>query len=130
MRAYRAFALFLSLACCAVLAAFAESPTPLHLHGGVGHLSVRSKVGGEQHDAYMLELEAGRTVRIALSARGGKASFSVCNSDNYSDAEPVGFGKRSPDGKSWTGEIPVRKVYYVYVTAYPEARYTLSLWVK
>ncbi len=126
----RELALFLLLACCTALQAAAQPPTKLHLRGGVGHISIRGQVGGEEHDGYSLELEAGRTVNVALSARGGRASFKVCDSDNFAETGPVAFGQQSSDGKSWKGEIPVRKRYYIYVVAYPEARYTLSLWVK
>ena len=133
MRTHRCFSLVLSLALSPVLlflagaTATAEAPTPLHLKGKVGHVTVRGSIGGEQHDAYSFHPEAGRTVRVTIASRGGKVNFSVCDSDNYSDAEPVTFGRRAEDGRSWEGVIPAGKVYYIYVTAYPEARYTLSV---
>jgi hypothetical protein len=127
---FRVAVLFFILSCCSYAYAFAQAPKPITLNGGTGHISVRGKVGGEEHDAYMLKLEAGRSVRIALSSTGGKASLKFCDSDDFSGSAPVAFGKRSPDGKSWTGRIPAQHMYYIYIVAHPEARYILSLWVK
>ena len=130
MRSFLQFALALSLAVAFAMRGFAEQPTRLKFKNGVGRVAVKGKVGGEQHDAYAVELESGRTIRVAISSPKGKVSFSVCDSDNYSDAEPVKFGKRSSDSKSWEGVVSVTRVYYLYVTAYPEARYTLLLEAK
>ena len=118
------------LAVAFALSAFAELPVQLKFKTGVGRIAVKGQVGGEQHDAYAIEFTSGRTIRVAISSRKGKVSFTVCDSDHYSDAEPVKFGRRSADGKSWEGLVPVTKVYYIYVTAYPEAEYTLLLDAK
>ena len=124
------FALSLLISGVPVRTVSAQPPAPLHLRGGVGHISVRGQVGGEEHDGYLVELEANRAVKITLVAKGGRAKFKLCDSDNFFETGPVPFGKTSPNGRSWTGTIPVRKLYYIYVVAYPDARYTLSLWVK
>ncbi len=91
---------------------------------------MKGRVGGEQHDTYAVELPFGRQIRVAISSPKGKVNFSVCESGNYSDAEPVKFGKRATDGKSWEGLIPATGVYYIFVTAYPEAEYTLLIEMK
>jgi len=122
--------LALLLALWTVKPAFTETPMMLKLKNGVGRLVVKGEVSGEQHDTYAIELESGRTIRITVSSKKGKVNFSVCDSDEYSTAEPVTFGKRSADSESWEGVIPVAKIYYIYVTAYPEAKYTLLLQAK
>lgn len=61
-------AISILLALCAALAGAAEDHTRLHLANGVGRVTVRGQVGGEQHDGYSLELPAGRIVKVSLSA--------------------------------------------------------------
>jgi hypothetical protein len=111
----------------ATIAVSADQPTRLQLKKGAARISIKGNVGGEQHDTYSVELRSGQTIRVSVSATVGKVNLSVCESGDYAEAEPVQFGKRSGDGKSWEGLIPSTKVYYLYVTAYPEAEYRLIL---
>jgi hypothetical protein len=130
MRRFLQFALALAVALTLAIPGSAEELTRLKFKPGASRIAVKGRVGGEQHDAYAVELPFGRQTRVAISSPKGKVNFSVCQSGNYSDAEPVKFGKRSPDGKSWEGLIPAMGTYYIFVTAYPEAEYTLLIEMK
>ena len=82
---------------------------------------VRGFIGGEAHDSYEFHVKAGRKVTITITSKGNRASFSVSNAEF---GEPVSFGKDSNGGRTWTGTIPETGVYFISVTAHPQARYT------
>lgn len=85
---------------------------------------VRGSIGGEAHDSYVFHVKAGRAVTIRITSQGKLAAFSVSKSEF---GEPVGFGKETNGGRTWTGTIPETGVYFISVTAHPQARYTLSV---
>ena len=84
----------------------------------------RGFIGGEAHDSYEFHVKAGRKVTVTITSQGNRASFSVSNAEF---GEPVGFGKGSNGGRTWTGTIPETGVYFISVIAHPQARYTLRV---
>ena len=95
--------------------------------------AVKSTVGGEAHDSYVIRAPKGRmmTVRISWRPEGeNNASFTVSESANFFGAEQVSFGKVSGDGKHWTGKIPRTRDYFIYVVAHPTADYVLRVSLK
>jgi hypothetical protein len=94
---------------------------------------VRSTIGGESHDSYVIRASKGKTITVKLSWRQEEenhAQFTVSDMPGFFGAEPVAFGKEAEDGKRWTGKIPKTANYYIYVVAHPIARYTLRVTVK
>ena len=94
---------------------------------------VRSIIGGESHDSYVIRAAKGKTMTVQISWRregDNEASFSVSDMPGFFGAEPVTFGVESKDGKRWTGKIPKTANYYIYVVAHPIARYTLRVTIK
>lgn len=85
---------------------------------------VRGFIGGESHDSYVFHVRAGRKVTVRITSRGNRAGFSVSTSEF---GEPVSFGKETDGGMTWSGTIPQTGVYFISVTAHPQARYTLKV---
>ena len=81
-------------------------------------------IGGESHDSYVFHVRAGRKVTVRITSRANRAGFSVSTSEF---GEPVSFGKETDGGMTWTGTIPQTGVYFISVTAHPQARYTLKV---
>ncbi len=95
--------------------------------------TVRGFIGGESHDRYVIRVRKGRTLKVSISwtpEADNKASFSVSDSLDFSNGEPVKFGTASDDGTSWTGVIPKTGDYYIDVIAHPSAHYTLRVKIK
>jgi hypothetical protein len=42
----------------------------------------------------------------------------------------IGLGKKSDHGKSWNCKASKAGIYYIYVTAHPEAHYILRVTAK
>ena len=95
--------------------------------------TVRGFIGGESHDFYVIRARKGETLIVRLSWRregDNQASFSVIDSPDYYNKEPVKFGTESDNGKRWVGRIPRSGSYYIDVVAHPSARYTLRITVR
>jgi len=86
--------------------------------------TVQGFIGGEGHDSYVFHVRAGRKVTVRITSRGNRAGFSVSTSEF---GDPVSLGKETNEGKTWTGTIPQTVVYFISVTAHPQARYTLRV---
>ena len=86
--------------------------------------TVQGFIGGESHDSYVFHVKAGRKVTVRITSRGNRAAFSVSTSEF---GEPVNFGKETSGGRTWTGTIPQTGVYFISVTAHPQARYRLRV---
>ncbi|XZF16438.1 hypothetical protein ACTHGU_09875 [Chitinophagaceae bacterium MMS25-I14] len=90
---------------------------------------VKGFIGGESHDSYVLKAAAGKTVTISIAYKKqdeqNHAEFTVSKSKDFFSADP--YGHASADGLSWKGKIPKAGRLYIYVTAYPEAHYTLKV---
>ena len=86
--------------------------------------AVRGFIGGEAHDSYEFHVKGGRKVTVTITSKGNHASFGVSKEEF---GEPVSFGKESNEGRTWTGTIPETGVYFISVTAHPQARYTLRV---
>jgi hypothetical protein len=89
-------------------------------------------IGGESHDSYVVRARKGQTLTLSLSWKRedeNRASFTVSESPDFSSA-PAKFGKGSHEDTKWTGKVPRTGNYYVYVVAYPSARYTLKASLK
>jgi hypothetical protein len=85
---------------------------------------VRGFIGGEAHDSYHFHAKAGRKVTVRITSQNNRAGFAVSTSEF---GEPVSFGKSADAGRTWTGTIPQTNVYFISVTAHPQARYTLRV---
>jgi len=83
---------------------------------------VKSFIGGESHDSYVLHLRAGRKLSVRIRSTANRAQFTVSTSEF---GEQVSFGKFN--GETWTGTIPETGVYFISVVAHPDARYTLRV---
>lgn len=91
---------------------------------------VKGDIGGESHDSYVIKARKGQvmTVQIAWRRKGdNRAEFTVSESSDFFNAEPVKFGKSSNHEARWSGKIAKAQDYYIYVTGHPEAHYTLKV---
>ena len=94
-------------------------------------------VGGESHDSYSIHARKGQTLTVQIAWKlehdegisDNHAEFWVGDSPDYGSGV-VKFGRKSDNGKTLTGKIPRTGIYYIYVTAYPTADYTLKVTVK
>lgn len=91
---------------------------------GTKDATVQGFIGGESHDSYVFHVRAGRKVTVRITSRGKRAGFSVSTSEF---GEPVDFGKETNGGMTWIGTIPQTSVYFISVTAHPQARYRLRV---
>lgn len=85
---------------------------------------IRGFIGGEAHDSYVFHVRAGRKVTVRITSTRNRAGFSVSSTEF---GEAVSFGKETDGGKTWSGTIPQTGVYFISVTAHPQARYTLRV---
>ncbi len=95
--------------------------------------TARGTIGGESHDSYVVRAQRGKTLVVQISWQkdgDNRAEFSISRSANFFSASPVNFGTESSGGKVWTGKIPQTGNYYIYVTGFPTARYTLRVRYK
>lgn len=83
---------------------------------------VKSVIGGESHDSYVLHLRAGRKLSVTIRSTANRAQFTVSTSEF---GEQVSFGKFT--NNTWTGTIPETGVYFIAVLAHPTANYTLRV---
>ena len=93
--------------------------------------TVRSVIGGESHDFYVIRARKGQTMTVQISwRREGEnfAQFSVKDTPEFD--HDVEFGKESAGGKKWSGKIPRTGDYYIDVVGHPIANYTLRVTVK
>lgn len=91
---------------------------------------VKGIIGGESHDSYVIKARKGQimTVHITWRRKGdNRAEFTVSESDDFFNAEPVEFGKSPNHDERWRGKITKTRDYYIYVTGHPEAHYTLKV---
>ena len=94
---------------------------------------VKGFIGGESHDSYVIRAGKGRTMIVKIACRregDNRAEFTITESHNFFDSEPVKFGKESDKSRRWTGKIPRTGNYYIYVAGHPAAHYTLKLSVN
>lgn len=92
--------------------------------------TVRSTIGGESHDSYVIKARRGQRMTVRISWRqeaDNQASFTISRSPDFRSAEPVSFGGESNNGKQWSGRIPESGNYYIYVTAHPVVTYVLRV---
>jgi hypothetical protein len=95
--------------------------------------AAKGLIGGESHDSYVIHLRRGQTIMVRISWRreaDNRAEFTVSESADFFKGEPVGFGKRSADGKRFEGRIPRTGNYYVYVVGHPTVQYVLRVAVR
>lgn len=95
--------------------------------------TVKGFIGGESHNSYVIRARKGQTMTVKISWQhkdDNRAEFSVSESDNFFNSEPITFGESSDEGKRWSGKIPKTGDYYIYVVAHPTANYTLKVTVK
>jgi hypothetical protein len=95
--------------------------------------ATQGSVGGDSHSSYVVRARKGQTLTVQLSwrrERTNSAELMVRQSGDFFNPEPVEFGKASDDGRRWTGKIPKTGDYYIYVIAYPSARYIVRVTAK
>jgi hypothetical protein len=120
------FAIFL----CAPCVARAQPPTPKKRLRAPA--TVRSLVGGESTDRYVIRARKGQTMTVRISWKKEKdfdnsASFSISSESEITATLP---GQDSDGGKRWTGKIPRTGDYLIEVVAHPHAHYTLRVTVR
>lgn len=116
------------LGCIGVASAQTEHPKRLH-----SPATIHATIGGEAHHSYVIHARKGATITVRISWRhqeDNRAEFSVSKSRNFNNSSPLGFGKESNGGKTWTGRSPSTRDYYIFVVAHPLADYTLRVVVK
>lgn len=109
-------------------AAQVDTPPAKRLRGSA---TVRGDIGGESHDSYVIHARKGQRMTVRISWRresDNRAEFSVSETPDF--GAQVEFGRESDSGRMWSGRIPRTGDYHIHVTAYPTARYTLSVTVK
>jgi hypothetical protein len=83
-------------------------------------------IGGESIAHYVFHARKGQVLHINFTWKhedDNRAEFSVSRSaQNFKT-----FGHFTGGGKNWTGKAPRAGNYYIDVTAFPMARYTLRL---
>ena len=96
-------------------------------------VAVKGHIGGEAHDSFVIWANNRRRMTVEISWRrkdNNKANFVVSYSSNFFDGEQVDFGGESYEGDRWTGIVPKSGKYYIYVTAHPDAKYTLKVTIE
>ncbi len=96
-------------------------------------VKVKSTIGGEAHDSYVIRVKRGQTLKIQTSWKGNRArnvNFFVTKSADFFKSDEVIRGRETKDGKNWVLKMPETGDYYIYVTAYPTAEYTIKASVK
>jgi hypothetical protein len=105
----------------------------IQLPKGLGTEVVEGFIGGESHDSYVLEIQAGRTLSLRLGIDekekedGSEASFSVSLEEF---GEGVDFGSESDGGLYWEGKVTATSDYFISVVAHPSAHYKLTVTAK
>lgn len=105
------------------------SPPKKRLKSGV---AVKSTIGGESHDSYVISVKKGQILKVKISWKGNlrrNAEFFVSKSPDFFAGKPI-RGRETSDGKNWQYKIRESGDYYIYVTAYPTADYILTATVK
>ena len=112
---------------------------------GQGHIqrlrspaTVKGFIGGESHDSYVVRAREGQIMSVQIYWRrehkkelgDNQAEFFVSELPDFGGDGQVKFGKASDKGKRWSGKIPKRGNYYIYVTAHPAAHYTRRVTVR
>lgn len=100
--------------------------------------TVRSFIGGESHNSYVIRARKGQTLTVQISWRrehdadigDNHAEFWVGELPDFDGNGEVKFGKESDEGTRWSGRIPKTGDYYIYVMAHPTAHYTLRITAK
>lgn len=106
--------------------------------------TARGVIGGESHDSYVIRARKGQTMTLQISSRpvpedkqepvenhgDNPAGFWVGELPGFDGNGYVRFGKKSNQGKRWRGKIPKTRNYYIYVSAFPTAQYTLRVTVQ
>ncbi len=122
---------YLPLLLVVLLAGFTRAQTDSHsMKQILGSARVIGFIGGESHDRYLIHLQKGQKliVQLVWKLENNTADFTLSKSGNFENATPVQFGVFSTQPTRWVGVIPQSANYFLYVTAYPTAEYTL--WVK
>ncbi len=92
----------------------------------VSSVVIPGLVGGESHDAYVIRVEKGQTLKVQVTSKQNQAFLTVSQTPVFENAEPVQLGVSS--SQRFVGKILQSGDYYLYVVAYPSAEY--KLWLK
>jgi hypothetical protein len=107
-----------------------DSTPKVRLKNGV---TVNSTIGGEAHASYFIRVKKGQTLKVQTSWTGNRdfnVKFFVSKSADFFSSDPPIRGLETYDGKNWQYKIKKTGYYYIYVTAYPTADYTIKATVK
>lgn len=95
---------------------------------------VKGLIGGESHNSYVIRARKGQIMTVKISWRhevsssgANHAEFFVGEKPDFDGGAQVEFGKERRNGREWIRLIPRSADYYIYVNAYPTARYTLTV---
>lgn len=104
-----------------------EDRTPRRLRSPA---TVRSFIGGESTDNYVIRARRGQTLIVRVSWRREGDNIVSFRVDDASTGEEVPLGKESQNGRRWVGRIPKTGDYEISVGAHPTAQYTLRVTLK
>jgi hypothetical protein len=98
---------------------------------------VKGFIGGESHDRYMVHAREGQTMKIEFSWKlehdkeigDNRADFDVWDWPGFVTA-PNLKSKKNSRSMVWSGRVPRTDNFYIDVTAYPSAHYTLKVAVQ
>jgi len=94
--------------------------------------TVTGTIGGESHNSYVIRVRRNQILRIQISIQGNdgnRAEFVVSRSGNFFTGDVI-RGVSSDNDSKWYAKILKTGNYYIYVTGYPVATYTLKVSVK
>jgi hypothetical protein len=99
--------------------------------------TVKGFIGGESHDRYMIHAREGQTMMIEFSWKleldkeigDNTAGVSLSDWPGF-DPPPALKSGRNSKRTVWSGRVPRTNDYYIDVTAYPSAHYTLKVSVQ
>ncbi len=94
---------------------------------------VKSTIGGEAHESYVIRVRKGQTLKVQTSWKGDRdrnVRFFVTRAADFFSSDTTIRGTETYDGKNWQYKIKKTGNYYIYVTAYPTAEYTIKATVN
>lgn len=91
--------------------------------------TVRSFIGGESADYYVIRARKGQTLIVRVSWRREGDNIVSFRVDDVSTGEEAP-GKESQNGRRWVGRIRRTGDYEISVGAHPTAQYTLRVTLK
>lgn len=98
---------------------------------------VKSFIGGESHDLYLIHARQGKSLMVELSWKlehdkelgDNHADFDIGGLPGFTQAPGLNSG-RNRRRTVWSGKVPRTDDYQIVVTAYPSAHYMLKVKIQ